>query len=364
MTIPMPENEAERLASLEGLQIDFAEPAAEIEALCRLAAEIAKAPITLLSLITRDEQRFAVNIGLDGVDRTPRDVAFCAHAIMSDEQMVVPDATKDPRFADNPLVTGAPDIRAYAGTVLQPDPGQRIGTLCVIDRRPRELSHTVLRQLDVIGSAVSALLAAHRDKLELASLAREHKADAEVDKLTGLLNQETFWERFGDSMFEAPSGTLMVLDVDHFKAVNDACGHPLGDAFLQMVSGALTAALPKDAVIGRIGGDEFAAYLPSMVRERETTRIIGALRDTLRKGAARLDPPQTGEVSIGVAQHPRHGTVAGELYERADLALYAAKSAGRDEVCWFTEKLERQSARQPAAAAWQGPAPRPGARQG
>ena len=337
MSFPIPENEEERLASLDGLRIDFANPVEEVQRLCALASEIAETPIALVSLVMATEQRFIANVGLEGCEGTSREDAFCAHAIMSDKQLVVPDATADPRFANNPLVTGDPSIRLYAGTVLQPDEGQGVGTLCVIDRKPRVLSDKVLGQLDTIGKAVSALLAGHRDKLRLLELVEEKRASAEAfraaaetDPLTQVLNSAAFWLRVNTAVSANKTGAIFVIDVDHFKDVNDSYGHPAGDAFLRVLAGALTKVLPGDALIARLGGDEFGAYLPMKARQGELETIAGALRGEVREAAGRLSPPLSGALSIGIARHPVDGLEAGLLYRRADAALYTVKSAGRD----------------------------------
>ncbi len=145
-----PSNERERVARLHALSVldTAAEPL--FDALTHAAMALAVVPIALISLIDTQRQWFKSNLGMGEVEQTPRDLAFCAHAILSDELMEVPDALADPRFADNPLVTGAPGIRFYAGAPIVLADGLRMGTLCVIDRRPRVLSdmqRQVLRQL-------------------------------------------------------------------------------------------------------------------------------------------------------------------------------------------------------------------------
>ena len=135
-TAPLPSNETERVQALHSLELnDRSED--RFDRVTRLAAEIFKAPIAFVSFIERDRQWFKSRIGLPIVE-TPRDVSFCAHAILDDETMVIPDTLRDPRFADNPLVTGSPFVRSYMGHPLRAPDGEKIGTLCIADLAPRE----------------------------------------------------------------------------------------------------------------------------------------------------------------------------------------------------------------------------------
>ncbi|MBA4802137.1 MAG: GAF domain-containing protein [Euryhalocaulis sp.] len=137
MTYPTPPDEAGRQAALESFGILDTPATPEFDRLTRLATAAFDAPIALVSLLDKDRQWFKSCIGLHETS-TPRDVAFCAHAILSDEGLVVPDAKKDSRFANNPLVTGTPFIRFYAGAPLITDEGYRLGTFCIIDNHARD----------------------------------------------------------------------------------------------------------------------------------------------------------------------------------------------------------------------------------
>ena len=132
-------NEAASLEALRSLEVLDTAHEAEFSALVQAASLACGAPISLISLVDADRQWFKANVGLPEASETPREVSFCAHAVLGDGLFVVPDACLDPRFADNPLVIGNPNIRFYAGAPIVVGGGHRIGTLCVIDRRPREL---------------------------------------------------------------------------------------------------------------------------------------------------------------------------------------------------------------------------------
>jgi signal transduction histidine kinase/ActR/RegA family two-component response regulator len=146
---PLPPDEAERLRALDRYGILDSPAEADFDDLTAIAAAVCGTPIALLTLVDRDRQWFKSRHGLD-VAQTGRDEAFCAHAILQAGLFEVPDTGRDARFVDNPLVTGAPGIRSYAGMPLEAPDGRRLGTLCVIDRQPRALTplqQDVLRRL-------------------------------------------------------------------------------------------------------------------------------------------------------------------------------------------------------------------------
>jgi len=143
-------------------------PEQEFDQLVRLASLICDTPIALVSLIDEDRQWFKANIGLD-INETPRDQAFCHYTIQQPEIMVVPDATRDPRFVDNPLVTGEPNIRFYAGVPLEADDGFRLGSLCVIDRVSRQLSWREREALTLLSQQARKLINLRRQQQLLAN---------------------------------------------------------------------------------------------------------------------------------------------------------------------------------------------------
>jgi diguanylate cyclase (GGDEF)-like protein/PAS domain S-box-containing protein len=165
---PVPADEADRLAALTGLNVLDSPPEPHFDAVVQAASLACGTPIALISLVDRHRQWFKANQGLLGVTETSREAAFCAHTILGDDLFEVADATLDPRFADNPLVVGSPRIRFYAGAPIRISGGQKVGTLCVIDQRPRELDDDQRRILanlaTVAARALEARLAEQRSE--------------------------------------------------------------------------------------------------------------------------------------------------------------------------------------------------------
>ena len=164
--------ESRRLARLRELMVLGTAPEPLFDNIARLASEVCATPVALVSLVDAERQWFKANIGLPGVAQTPREMSICRYTIASDDLLEIPDTTRDPRFADNPLLRGPVDLRYYAGAPLVLEGGERVGALCVIDHEPRRLDDAQARMLRGLAGLVSDALALRRDLIDRSLVAR------------------------------------------------------------------------------------------------------------------------------------------------------------------------------------------------
>jgi diguanylate cyclase (GGDEF)-like protein len=325
---PPPGNELERLAALESYEVLDSACEASFDNIVRLAARLTGSPIALVSLVDADRQWFKARFGLDeNVSETHRDLAFCAHAILDPSQpLIVPDATKDARFSDNALVTGAPDIRFYAGVPLVNPDGFALGTLCVIDRQPKEFAAEDLDTLSGLAQAVMTTL-------ELRRALQKIGAVALTDGLTGLLNRRGFLVGLNQAIArqhrDGRPFSLLYIDLDRFKEVNDRFGHSTGDRVLTEIADAMRRAVRTEDTVARIGGDEFGIVLVG----GDGTEASGVGERVRKSIQHRMQQGGWGvTASVGaVAFHdaPDDQNMALTL---ADDLMYRAKMAGRNRV--------------------------------
>ena len=184
MSFPAPPNEIERVAALKRYEILDTPPEAVFDGITRSLSAQLDVPIALVSLVDETRQWFKSRYGL-GVEETPREIAFCTHAILRDDTMVVPDALKDDRFKDNPLVTGPPCVRFYAGAPLRTRNGYNLGTLSVIDVKPRTLTEGQLRMLNELARVV----------VEVMELRQRARSVVESERSATRAAEQISWER-------------------------------------------------------------------------------------------------------------------------------------------------------------------------
>jgi diguanylate cyclase (GGDEF)-like protein len=346
-----PANEEARLAALRSFEILDTAPEQGFDDLVVIAAGICAVPMASESLIDRDRQWFKARLGLDD-EQTIRDTSFCAHAILTPQAItVVNDATQDARFSDNPLVMEEPGIRFYAGAPLVSQEGFALGTLCVIDKQPRHLEAFQLQALEALSRQVTHLLEMRRVSRALSLQLREREwyeqqlqhyqleleqqnADlteqTRTDPLTGLPNRRAFSvaleAAIDKAMASGDAFAVAVLDVDHFKTVNDVHGHDEGDRVLAALSDLLKAQFAGRGMAARYGGEEFVILMP--VTSLDEARLHC---EYVRQSVGLLSMGLPITVSIGLTGF-RRGDAPDDLFKRADAALYEAKRSGRDRV--------------------------------
>jgi PAS domain S-box-containing protein len=210
----IPENEAERQRALDRYAILDSLPEQSYDDIVRLASQICGVPIAVVSLVDKDRQWFKARVGIEATE-THRDLAFCAHAILQDELLVVHDATEDPRFSDNPLVTGGPGIRFYAGAPLVTQDHFPLGTLCIIDTVPRQLTAEQKASLRSLGQLVVS-------QLELRRHLIEQKRLFETVQQSERLFNDAFEHAIIASALVAPDGRFLRVN----RALCDLLGYP------------------------------------------------------------------------------------------------------------------------------------------
>ncbi len=246
---PYPLDEAMRAMTLKSLQILDTAPEERFDRITRLAQCFFDADICLISLVDSRRQWFKSRQGLE-VCQTSRDLSFCGHAILDDDVFVVEDASADPRFYDNPLVTGEPHIRFYAGCPIQSPSGHRIGTICVMHKSPKELADEGRAMLVDLAMMVE-------DEITLIT-------QATVDDLTQISNRRGF-ENVARHVLAlcrriGTPAELALFDLDGFRTLNESHGQETGDRMLQAFALLLCRCFRKADIIARLGGDEFGVF--------------------------------------------------------------------------------------------------------
>ncbi|UUL81824.1 sensor domain-containing diguanylate cyclase [Sphingomonas qomolangmaensis] len=309
-----------RIAALHRLSVLDTAVEEPFEKIVTLVRTVLSVPIATVTLVDRDRQWFKAKRGVDA-DQTPRSVSFCTHTIQQRAPFVVENADLDPRFAGTALVAGPPYVKSYAGIPLRTPEGYNVGALCAMDTRPRHFSPADLAILSNFANIVC-------DELELRLI-------AQVDHLTGALTRRGFVAQAEREIARArrygrPS-SLVMLDLDHFKSVNDTYGHPAGDRVLNHVAKIAGGALRPSDVFGRLGGEEFAILLPETAAS-DAVVVAERLRGAIAQSPVVLDGDIAIDVtaSMGVAALGPEMTSFPQWLERADTMLYAAKAGGRN----------------------------------
>ncbi|WP_100656921.1 GAF domain-containing protein [Alteromonas flava] len=274
-----------RLKTLQSLSVLDIPPEERFDRITKFASNLLDMPTVLVSLIDENRQWFKSRVGLD-VDETPRDISFCTHAIQQDQILIVPDALKDNRFEDNPLVTGEPHIRFYAGQPLIHPNGSKLGTLCLIDQRARNLStdeQQILRELSTLVE----------QELIIAT-------SPAIDSETGISTKEAFLELGNISMRYAQQNNIPVSLVFFHIAghIDEHNEQKLYQELMTRFGSTFRQSMRGSDVVGRYEKYSFVG-LCSNTNEDSIERVIERLKTDLTKELAQLGLENRFELLCG-----------------------------------------------------------------
>jgi GGDEF domain-containing protein len=262
----LPENEASRVATLHSLNILDTPREGRFDRYTRITARIFDTPIALISLVDRERQWFKSVEGLD-VDETPRNISFCGHAILGGDVFEVRNARRDPRFHDNPLVLEQPNIRFYAGAPLEAPDGHKLGTLCIIDRVPRQLSDDEKTTLKNLAHMVVREMMSH-------VAAETDRSDGAAEEITGA--------EFFDDIPDERGFSVLLFDIDDVLGSHDDVDPAMspGEIFAKL----LHNHFPTAPSIAHIGDYHFCVLLEAdkdFDEVRAINRLCSDARDLL-----------------------------------------------------------------------------------
>jgi len=310
-----PHDEGRRLDTLRSLKLLDTAPEERFDRLTRLAKRLFGVPICLVSIVDAKRQWFKSAQGLDAPE-THRDISFCGHAILEDKLFIIPNTLEDERFADNPLVLDDPNIRFYAGYPLKVMNGSKMGTLCIIDREPREFTEDDYGLLKDLAAMAEQEIAA----VQLASL----------DELTLISNRRGFnslaLHSLNISKRNNTNVELLFFDLDDFKLINDKFGHAEGDKALIAFAEIMRQEFRESDVFARIGGDEFAALL-SVNDEIDSAEILTRFAQAVDDYNKLANRGYDLKYSVGCVNTANNEVTIDQLLNSADKKMYKQKNA-------------------------------------
>lgn len=342
LAAPMPANEAERQRSLDQMLLVDTPDEAAFDRITRIAHKLFDVPIALISIIDTNRQWFKSCIGLP-VRETGRDISFCGHAIHGNDLFIIADALADERFADNPLVTNEPHIRFYAGQPLSNADGFNVGTLCIIDRKPRQLTGEQKQMLRDLGHwAETTMRLRHLSDSQQRVLRQLYRATSEkmIDP------QLQIWDRNGITRIlqleleqRGASGAPLIAamaSLDQYQMLLTQYGQQTADAALLQVTRLLRGVVGEQGVVGRYEQDKLLILRPAA-----TATSIATTGAVLLDSVAGADPltlddnrRMTLSLSVGIASLnlSAGNLTCNDVLSVVDQALYTAKRNGGNQV--------------------------------
>lgn len=290
-----------------------------LERIIELVCLTLDVPVAAVSLIDDRRQWFKYVRGVNAC-ATAREHSFCARVLGGNRPFHVPDARGDGRFSRNPLVAGPPYVRSYLGVPLMAPDGYILGALCAKDRDVRRFQPGQIAILQKLGELVM-------NELELRLI-------ASTDELTGLASRRAFLVEATRALAQfrrhGRPACLAILDIDHFKSVNDTHGHAVGDSVLEALAEIARRNVREVDIVGRLGGEEFAILMPDTT-EAAAGACVGRLREVIATVPVRTpDAALQVTASFGLAPLTANLPDVEAWLDAADMALYRAKRAGRN----------------------------------
>lgn len=336
-----PLNERERQAELNSFNALGTDREGRFDRFTSLAASLFDVPMAVVSLVDRDQQRVKSGHGLETCE-TSRDFSFCGHTILEDEVLIVPDTSKDERFAENPLVTGEPHIGSYAGAVLRGPKGHAVGTLCILDNKPREYTTFEIKKLTEMAILV-------QEELEREARFERLREDVEYRELfdprSGLANQKhtrSRLEQVLQSARESGRRTFIArIEIAGYARCLRAGGELGAGRILGEFGHAVCDSLPEGAIVGRWQDAELIAACLLPTQEHAAERIAAAITDMAQRVRER-NLTRAFETRIGFALSPLDGDCVESLLTSSAVALDEARDAGRGTYrCYAADQEER-----------------------
>lgn len=340
---PVPVNENNRLQCLKELNILETPVDETFEKITRITKALFNVPIVAISLIDCERQWFKSIQGLN-VCETSREVSFCAYVIVKDELFIVNDTKKDHRFSDHPAVIDDPFVRFYAGYPIKSRKGNNIGTLCIIDTKPRNFSIDELNSLIDMASLLENELYTYkqpRAQVKLLEELDELKRKSMVDQLTRLWNkpaiEDLIFKQLIISRAKNQGFSICFIDLDNFKPINDTYGHLAGDEILRSVSKVMLSSIRGADIVGRWGGEEFL-----LIIDHPSIEVAISVTERVRLNIENLNMAYNGVIIpttitgglVFISKENLHESIP-SILAKADSALYKGKNNGKNKVVLY-----------------------------
>ena len=326
-----------RLAVLQRYQLPDAPVGDDFTLLTELAAQLCDVPCAFISVLSADRVWIKSATGMQA-EQFPRDQFYCPLAIQAGDSLEIPDLSADPRTATLPLTVQAPGMRMYSGVTLRTADGFALGTLGVLDTRPRALADAQRHMLHRLGRQVMALFEARASARVLHGVQQELQHLSISDALTGLHNRRALLERLTLEVARTKRYrtqlSLVLADMDFFKRINDRHGQAGGDRVLAGIGQMLRDSVRASDIAGRYGGEQFCVILPEtgLPGACKFAEIIRLKVAALQSGDMAWAGPLPLTCSLGVAVIDHSTGDAEALLRQADEALHRAKHMGRNRV--------------------------------